>query len=332
VNRRLALLLVAPAAALALSPCSATPVALKVGDREFSKDFVERDLAAMAGAQIAVQPTEEQKAGITQRIYGGTDRSRYSSDYTQFVLNNRMAEEAIHLEFVATGLKRKKLTGAGLDELFARFGGEKAFREMPADIQELAMRAAEEMTAMSNAELARLGTVAEYFAKNRDRFPSKVCSSHILVATLEDARAAEARLASGESFGAVAKQVSLDPGSKVNNGELGCGDPAQFVPEFAAAVRTLAIGEVSDPVRTQFGYHLIVVTSRTDATLANAGAAVQQAMGEDSQAAVDKRLVARLQRTPVSVDPSLGTVLREGPNGYTQIMPPGYKPLAAANG
>ena len=54
------------------------------------------DLAAMAGTQIASQPTDDQKAQISERIYGGTDKRRYSVDYTQFVLNNRMAEAIIH--------------------------------------------------------------------------------------------------------------------------------------------------------------------------------------------------------------------------------------------
>lgn len=330
VNRRLALLLVAPAAALVLSSCSATPVALRVGDQEYSKDFVERDLAAMAQAQIAARPSEEEKSTISFQIYGGTDKHRYSADYTQFVLNNRMAETIVHLEFEASGLKRKRLAAAKLDKMFQQFGGETAFRKMPEDLQALAMRASEEMTVLADSELVKLGTVEAFFEANRSRFPSKACTSHILVSTREAAVAVQQRLAAGEDFAKVAKEVSLDPGSKDDGGSLGCGDPAQFVPEFAEVARTQPIGKVSDPVQTQYGFHLIVVTSRTEATLDTARVSVQQAMDQAAQAAVERRLITRLQKTPVSVDPALGTILREGPNGYTQIMPPGYKPVAAA--
>ncbi|MGH2489538.1 MAG: peptidylprolyl isomerase, partial [Candidatus Limnocylindria bacterium] len=64
-------------------------------------------------------------------------------------------------------------------------------------------------------------------------------------------------------------QQSDDPGSRLNGGDLGWYDPAsgQFVPEFEAAVARLAVGEISEPVRTAFGYHVIQVTDQRTTAL-----------------------------------------------------------------
>ena len=91
-------------------------------------------------------------------------------------------------------------------------------------------------------------------------------ASHILLETgtkrsVEDAeatlRAAKERVAKGESFATVAKELSEDPGSAAQGGDLGFNPKGIFVPEFEEALWALKPGELSDPVRTQFGVHLI---------------------------------------------------------------------------
>lgn len=67
----------------------------------------------------------------------------------------------------------------------------------------------------------------------------------------------EQRVKAGEDFGALAKQYSQDPGSATNNGDLGTVGRGAFVPEFEKALYALKQGEVSTPVKTQYGYHLI---------------------------------------------------------------------------
>lgn len=71
-----------------------------------------------------------------------------------------------------------------------------------------------------------------------------------------------AKLAKGGDFSAIAKAESDDPGSKTNGGDLGWFDPKDMVPEFAAAVSRLELGKVSEPVRTQFGWHIIQIQDR----------------------------------------------------------------------
>ena len=67
----------------------------------------------------------------------------------------------------------------------------------------------------------------------------------------------QARLAKGESFEALAKEFSQDPGSANNGGDLGFAGPGVYDPAFEKALYSLAKDQVSEPVRTDFGFHLI---------------------------------------------------------------------------
>ncbi|GAB2791247.1 peptidylprolyl isomerase [Halomonas shantousis] len=70
------------------------------------------------------------------------------------------------------------------------------------------------------------------------------------------------RIQSGEDFAALAQQYSDDKGSALNGGELGWVRPGQTVPAFEEAMNELDVGEVSQPVHSRFGYHLIEVLER----------------------------------------------------------------------
>lgn len=91
---------------------------------------------------------------------------------------------------------------------------------------------------------------------------TEVCSAHILVETKEEADAALDRINAGEAFADLAAELSLD-GSGANGGDLGCAAPTQYVPPFAEATMEAPIEEVYGPVESEFGFHLIVVNSRT---------------------------------------------------------------------
>ena len=95
---------------------------------------------------------------------------------------------------------------------------------------------------------------------------TQVCAAHILVETEDEASAVIERLDSGEDFAVVATEVSIDTGTGPGGGSLGCNYAATYVPEFAAAAAEAPVGEVTGPIATEFGYHVIVVESRTVAT------------------------------------------------------------------
>ena len=83
---------------------------------------------------------------------------------------------------------------------------------------------------------------------------------HILVPTEDEAKKVEERLKAGEDFGKLADELSKDPGSK--GGDLGWFTQDRMVPEFAQAAFKLEPGKVSDPVKTQFGWHVIKVLEK----------------------------------------------------------------------
>ncbi|MHB1390577.1 MAG: peptidyl-prolyl cis-trans isomerase [Thermoleophilia bacterium] len=107
----------------------------------------------------------------------------------------------------------------------------------------------------------------QYYNANPTKFqqPETRTVRHILVADEATANSVEARLAAGEDFAALAKELSTDPGSKDKGGELGAVPTKNsgFVPEFEAAMGKLAVGQISAPVKTSFGYHIIQVTAIT---------------------------------------------------------------------
>jgi len=84
---------------------------------------------------------------------------------------------------------------------------------------------------------------------------------HILVGTEKEATDIRARLENGEKFEDLAKQYSLD-GSKEYGGDLGYFTAGEMVPEFSKAAFALKIGDVSQPVKTEFGWHLIKLEDR----------------------------------------------------------------------
>jgi parvulin-like peptidyl-prolyl isomerase len=92
------------------------------------------------------------------------------------------------------------------------------------------------------------------------------CVRHILVPTEQEAIDAKARIDSGEDFAAVATEVGTD-GTAAAGGDLGCQPLGMYVAEFSAAAIEAPIGVVTDPIETQFGWHLILVESREEPSL-----------------------------------------------------------------
>lgn len=92
---------------------------------------------------------------------------------------------------------------------------------------------------------------------------SQASARHLLVETEEQCEALKKEIEGGADFSAVAQKNSSCP-SSAQGGDLGTFGPGQMVPEFDAVVFSAPLNTVQGPVKTQFGYHLLEVTSRTD--------------------------------------------------------------------
>jgi peptidyl-prolyl cis-trans isomerase C len=92
---------------------------------------------------------------------------------------------------------------------------------------------------------------------------ARASARHILVKTEEECNDLKNQITEGAEFDDLAEQHSLCPSGK-QGGELGEFGPGQMVKEFDTVVFSAPVGEVQGPVKTQFGYHLLEVTERTD--------------------------------------------------------------------
>jgi peptidyl-prolyl cis-trans isomerase C len=108
----------------------------------------------------------------------------------------------------------------------------------------------------------------KFYKDNMSRFLQQegVSARHILVADLDEAQNIVKEIKGGMDFAEAAAQYSSCP-SKDRGGELGFFTKGRMVPEFEEAAFGMAVGEVSEPVKTQFGYHIIQVQDKKPANL-----------------------------------------------------------------
>lgn len=102
----------------------------------------------------------------------------------------------------------------------------------------------------------------EYYEKNKAKYVT-IKASHILVEKEEEAKAIVAELKAGGDFGELSKK-STEPGAAERKGDLGYFGRGQMVAEFEKAAFALKVGEISEPVKTDYGYHVIKVTDKKD--------------------------------------------------------------------
>jgi peptidyl-prolyl cis-trans isomerase C len=134
----------------------------------------------------------------------------------------------------------------------------------------------------------------------------EISARHILVPTEDEAKAALKRVRGGEDFAKVADDVSKDPGSK--GGDLGWFTRDRMVPEFGDAAFKLKKGEISEPVKSQFGWHIIKVEERRRATARpfdDVKQEIREAMLQEEVTAVVQRIrgaaqVERLDQPPAN--------------------------------
>jgi foldase protein PrsA len=96
----------------------------------------------------------------------------------------------------------------------------------------------------------------------KENYKPEIRASHILVKDEAKAKEIKARLDKGEDFATLAKENSEDTGSAEKGGDLGYFGPGKMVAEFEEAAYKLQVGQISEPVKSQFGYHIIKLTDK----------------------------------------------------------------------
>ena len=138
--------------------------------------------------------------------------------------------------------------------LYALDAEEKKLDQNPTMLAQVAMREVIKDISVTEDE------VKKFYEDNQKLFtqPERVSASHILVSDDETLAKVQSELKAGKSFDAVAKEFSIDPGSASNGGDLGEFPKGVMVPEFEKAAFELKNpGDVSEPVKSQFGWHVI---------------------------------------------------------------------------
>lgn len=112
---------------------------------------------------------------------------------------------------------------------------------------------------------AREDEVKAYYETHKDEFvtPIRLRASHILIHTESEAKEILQKLGAGVDFAQLAREYSKDP-SKEKGGDIGYFSRGQLIPEFENVCFSLEVGEVSDIVKTQLGYHIIKLTEKKE--------------------------------------------------------------------
>lgn len=154
----------------------------------------------------------------------------------------------------------------------------------------------------------------------------EVSARHILVESEDKAKELKEKIKGGGDFAALAKENSKDTGSKEDGGNLGYFGHGQMVPQFEEVVFKLAKGDVSDPVKTQFGWHLIKIEDKRMKAppafdIVKDRIIQSQLLQKAQQSAVALRAKSKIE----FVDPEIKTAIEER-NKQLEAKPEDKKP------
>ena len=283
-----------------------TPWAAKVNGEMIETSDLDRELEAILSNRRYLEQVE------SANLAGGVQGSGQGTFTTAFV--GRILTRQIFFELIEQEVERRKLKITETDEeaasldVVSSFGEAAIYRAFPEEYRrDLVLRQAQ-VTALQEdiAEVEVDDAAVEKFYEENPELFARTCVSHILVATPEEAAAAKARIDAGEDFAAVAAEVSTDPGSGANGGELGCVPSGSFVPEFESVMETLPVGQVSAPAESSFGHHLILVTDRTTQPLDEVRAEIRQRLLSEGQSDFDAFVDEALSKATIEVNPRYG--------------------------
>lgn len=305
-------LAVAALTALTLSSCGLLePAAAVVNDKKITIESIQRAVDDFKASPEFARLGEQGDAEAITREF---EQSYLATLIRRSVLTPEASQRGI--EVTTAEVK------AQLDSIKAEFASESAFEEavkeqgltldqleqLVAD-RELEQKLRSEIT----ADLAPSDTEIEaYYSDNLEMF-GETEAQHILVdkrSVAEDVAdqlhaAPKAQLKA--LFARLAKRYSTDKSNKADAGKLGFFKPGDFVPEFEAAANALDVGQISEPVETEFGFHVIWVTDRREAPLEEVRDQIVAAVsGTDEETTWQKWVEQAYHDAGVEVNPRYG--------------------------
>ena len=247
-------------------------------------------VAVVEGKEIKKEELEQALATVLagQGIPADQLPAAQKAEGYKMLLNELVLEKLVTSRASAVEVKDEQVD-ARIEQIKSRFPSPEAFEEQLKKAGQTVGKLREDVTGsirqqewvesqIKDAPKATDKEAEEFFQKNPQQFEKaeQVRASHILVALQKDAeesvvaekkKAAEAivaRVKAGEAFDKLAAELSEDPSAKQNSGDLNFFTKEQMVPEFSQVAFSMKKGDLSDPVRSQFGFHVIQVTDRKD--------------------------------------------------------------------
>lgn len=252
-------------------------------EKLFSSKKTIAILAALVVVAVAVFIFLSTRSEVVAKV--GKQSITKDNLYTFFVEQNGEAalDTLITKNVIEQEVEKEKVSvsekdiDTELQGLIESYGGEETFNQQLAT-SGLTMEDVEE-DVKTNLQIEKLlesrikitdEEMKTYFDENKDSFAKtkQVKASHILVADEATAKEVKEKLDAGEDFAELAKEYSTD-GSAESGGDLGFFGEGSMVAEFEEAAFSLEVDEISEPVKTEHGYHIIKVTDKQDAAEAN---------------------------------------------------------------
>jgi parvulin-like peptidyl-prolyl isomerase len=321
VKFRRVLVVGAVCAALAASACGTPAAAATVNGTRIDRSSFERELKALnENDQLQEQAGPAGLSGTGKK----TVDSRLAAGWLTAVIYDALITE----EFNRRKLKlTKEDTEAAAAQFGTQFGDPKVadafpswFRKLLTERNARAMAVRTALTGVSSSE----ESLRQYYEQHQADF-QQVCLSHILVETEPEATAviSEIKAAPDEKakFAEVAKAKSTDTGSGPRGGDLDCNPKGTFVEAFDQAAFSVPLNTISDPVQTQFGFHVLLVRERRTQPFEEARTQAKSQLNSESQDKFRAFLDKAARKAKVTVDPRFGTyVVAEGE--APEVVPP----------
>lgn len=286
------------------------PAAATVNDHDIDRDSFEKELRALRdNTELQKRARNAASESVVATGLVGTGKETINSR-----ISTQWLTSAVYDLVFTQELERRDLTPTEADR---RAGEREARSSLSDEVFDVFPKWFRERIIARNARVQALQAalagysqddagLQKYYDEHKGDF-DQICVSHILLDSKADADAAEARLKGGDAFAALAKELSGDKGTSEQGGDLGCTSRGRLVPEFETAAFAATAGVPTDPVETQFGWHIILVTKKQTQAFSEARESVAAQIGRLGGEKLDEFIKKALPASDVSIDPRYGT-------------------------